>query len=195
MTWKSPQTKYDVFHEKYQEMLDMRNDIVSSLIYLTHISNNKELNVNPLLSLTTNKVWKNIESLLHSSLYSIFESTFADEYLELQKPLLKLRISLLDYLLLCLNYSPAKDKMDKDQRCIQSKAYITQKIEQIQTKMNIKIDASDQNYVSQFLQHFASEGLLKILRSIQFSLRTFLVNFKVEKKLTLESELVIYYFC
>lgn len=63
-------------------MISCRQIIVSCLIYLTQLSKNKELNTNGVLSVVTNKYWKNIEGFIQSSLYMIFESTFLEELLE-----------------------------------------------------------------------------------------------------------------
>lgn len=63
-------------------MYIIRSTIVTSIVYLSHLSKNKDLGTNAILALTTSKSWKNVESLSCSSLFMIFESTLGDEGLE-----------------------------------------------------------------------------------------------------------------
>lgn len=92
LIWRSPQTKYELYSEEHTSMLILRyllpspldrHAMVAIIVYLS-IYSNKE-NSNPFLYLVCNKIWKNLGVTMHSFLFLIFDSTYQDEYLEVQR--------------------------------------------------------------------------------------------------------------
>lgn len=107
---------------------------------------------------------------------------------------MKLRVGLLDYLLLCMNSNRAEDSAKVDSKVAISQMYIEQKAGQIQTKLGVSLDdkmiSVNSNYVLFYLKNVASERVATILNSFHHSLRLFVNLYLLEKEITLDSEYV-----
>ena len=107
---------------------------------------------------------------------------------------MKLRIITLDYLILLMNNHITEDDLlnyPEGQICQQ---YISQKVSQISSKLNLTLDTKSQslssNYCARYLDDISSDKILLIFQSFRNSLRLFLGSFIIDKEITAESEQV-----
>ena len=101
---------------------------------------------------------------------------------------------LLEHLILCLSSNQSEKDVDVDSRMAVTQSYIRHKVQQIETKLGLKLGEQvvklSHNYALNYIHNLASERVSTIFNSFRHSLQLLVNMTIIEKESTLNSDYV-----
>lgn len=149
----------------------VRYTLMLLLLHLAHCSKQPEHGTNALLGVMSNRLWKNVKTMLISALSLAFEVGKDDSYLEKQEDLAKLRCICLYYLLMCIHNKT--NGSSREMEIVQT--YINQKAIIMKSKLGLdfpeEVKSLSKSYINEYITSLNSERLSIIFTGFRDSLR------------------------
>ncbi len=92
----------------------------------------------------------------------------------MQPELVRLRGNILDYLLLAILHDDSRTIENHSESVERAKQYIAQRVEQIQSKLNITVKNVGENHVKFYVKSLAGERVAVIVKSFAAAIRTYI---------------------
>eukprot|EP00826_Nyctotherus_ovalis_P044162 TRINITY_DN4754_c0_g1_i1.p1 TRINITY_DN4754_c0_g1~~TRINITY_DN4754_c0_g1_i1.p1 ORF type:complete len:470 (+),score=63.86 TRINITY_DN4754_c0_g1_i1:132-1541(+) len=189
INWSNLKGDYDMYSAAGEKCIRVRYTLMLLLLHLAHCSKQPEHETNAFLGMMSNRLWKNVKTMLISILSLTFEMGKNDPYLEKQEDLAKLRCICLYYLLMCIHNKT--NGSSKTAEIVQT--YINQKALIMKSKLGLDFPEEakllSKSYISEYMTSLNSERLSIIFTGFRDSLRH-LLSYLYNKEISDDSECI-----